>query len=341
MSIDDQIVSAPADGTSSQQTGNDSQPAPGSESKYDKYYKMNGDSDPAGTGSENPRESDSAGRGVKPEAKASKASEPPTDGNPSTKKEKVPDWQRRISVLTAREKSRETEMQTLRQQVAELSRAKEEGQKEQPKKLSRENYLSDAEYLENLAEQKAEEKLNSRLQKMQSESEATRNSEAAHKEFRQGWLQKIESNFPNPEDRQEFGELLKGAKDDLHTDIHDFMQNSDVGPRILKTLRLHPEFADALNKLPASVRSTRLAQVEQVLYSEVQQEYAAAAAAQVQAPAAGQAQSRPVPAGQKQKVSMAPAPTGPVGNSGANAIADEASDADAVRAYKRRKFGLA
>lgn len=337
----DVMNTAPADGSNNQLTGPDSQPAPKNEgsSKYSDYYALNKESDGAGSPEGANEPTDPSIEGVKPGAKAPDAKESPAQADPQPKKEKVPDWQRRISVLTAREKSQAAEMQELRRQVAELSRSRTEGQVQQPKKLARENFLSDEEYLDHVADFKAEEKLNTKIQELQKQGEVSRESEAAHREFRSSWLQKVQSNFPREEDRREFGELLRGAKDNLHQDIHDFMQNSDVGPKMLRVLREYPDFAEALNKLPSSVRSTRLAQVEQTLYTELQQEYAAAAAAQVQAPA--QRPSSAAPAQQRPRVSQAPAPTGPVGNSGGSAAPADGDDAAAVHAYNRKKFGLA
>jgi hypothetical protein len=156
--------------------------------------------------------------------------------------------------------------------------------------------------------------------------------EQAQQAFRQHWTTMVESNFGSPEDKAEFIQLVQNTPDTLNKGIHEFIQNSDVGPRMLHAMLLRPDYVEALNKMPESVRTARLVQLETAIYTHLQGESETQQTTQPSVPIRQTA-------AQPQKASRAPAPIGSIGNNGSSAPLSDQPDIDQVMAYKRKKFG--
>jgi hypothetical protein len=249
------------------------------------------------------------------------------------------EWDRRVRVLTAQKKSQADaharDMQEMRKQLQDLQDKIEGHGKEQPK-AKRENFVSDEEWIDHRIKTGTEEITQKQMQDYQRQQTERQEQEQAQQAFRQNWTTIVESNFGSPEDKAEFIHLVQNTPDTLNKGIHEFIQNSDVGPRMLHAMLLRPDYVEALNKMPESVRTARLVQLETAIYTHLQGE-----SEKQQATVQTTQPSVPIrqTAAQPQKASRAPAPIGSVGNSGSSASLSDQPDIDQVMAYKRKKFG--
>ena len=174
------------------------------------------------------------------------------------RKGKELEWDRRVRVLTAQKKSQAEaharDMQNLQKQMQELQ-AKFDGKANETPKAKRENFVSDEEWIEHQVKTGATEATQKQMQEFQRQQEERQVQEQEQQAFKQGWTAKVESNFDSPEDKAEFIQLVQETPDTLHKGIHEFIQNSDVGPRMLHAMLLRPDYVEALNKMPESVRT--------------------------------------------------------------------------------------
>lgn len=346
MESSDSSIDGGSESVSTPNNGETAATLPKTGGKYDRWYDLNPEAKEVGASDDNGSKEDEQSDDRKPvppkapeKPQENKGKKPTIDelakkkGWSEERKQKELDWERRERVMTARNKTQAEaharEMEATRKELAEL-RAKIEGKHEKPK-LKRENFVSDEEYLETLAERKAEEKLAAQMQGYQKQSYENQVRQEAQQEFKRGWTSKVHNNFRDESERREFVAMVEETPDNLHQEIHEFVQNSDVGPRMLHVMLQRPEYIDALNQLPASVRATRLGQLESAIYSQMQSSRAPAQPRQ-------QAPSRPAAA--LQRATRAPAPIGSVGNSGSSAAPEDLPDQDQVAAYKRKKFGV-
>ena len=328
--------------------GNDSSPTPQTTDKLAFYQKLSDDADAAGTAKAKAAEEvkEPAVQAEKPNKDAKVPGTRPTidelakkKGWSDERKGQELEWDRRVRVLTAQKKSQADaharDMQDMRRQMQEMQ-AKIEGKgKEQPK-AKRENFVSDEEWISHQIKSGTEEHTTKQIQEMQRQQHEQQEQQQALQTFKQGWTAKVESNFENPADKAEFIQLVQETPDTLHKGIHEFLQNSEVGPRMLHTMLLRPDYVEALNKMPESVRTARLTQLETAIYSHLQAEYAKQQAVpQAKPQSAPTRQTTATP----QRASRAPAPIGSVGNSGSSAALSDQPEIDQVMAYKRKKFG--
>lgn len=310
-----------AEVTTTATTGLDHAPTPESNGKYDRYYKMNETKVDAGTDTQTNSEK------VEVEDKAEARTEPQKPKvEPKPKREWTEEDNHRVRVLTAQKKrqaeAHQRELQAVQAQLAEL-RAKVEGSGKVDKPvLKRENFATDEDYVAHIAEEKAQELFQKQMADYQKQQQELQQAQSNDGAFKQSWAQKVNANFPDPRERQEFIDLLDGAPDTLAPDVHEFVQHSDVGARMLKTILASAELHDALMNVPASVRGVRLGQLETAIYNQMQSKQAS----QVQQ----QAQVKP-------KVTQAPAPIGQIATSGTTS-ARELSTEEQVREYKRKNF---
>ncbi len=243
------------------------------------------------------------------------------------------EWDRRVRVLTAQKKTQaeahNRDMANMQRMLQELQDKVEGKGKEQPK-AKRENFVSDEEWINHQIKTGTEETTSRHMQELQRKQEEEQAHSQALNTFRQNWTTKVDSNFDNADDKAEFIQLVQGTPDNLHKGIHEFLQNSEVGPRMLHAMLLRPDYVEALNNMPDSVRTARLTQLETSIYNHLQNEYAKQQQPQQTAPSRQNATP---------KVSKAPAPIGSVGNSGSSVSPNDLPDIDQVMAYKKKKFG--
>jgi len=233
---------------------------------------------------------------------------------------------RRIAQLDAQKKAMQAkhdlEMQDLKREFAELKAAMNP-KKVEPVKTEK-DFANKAEFDRYQMEQIANKANDERFIAFKKEQEQKLAQEQEVQKFRQDFSQRIHDNFDSQDEISEFNEMLK-VPDSLSKDIHEYIQNSEIGPRMLKFFFLRPDLAQGLERMPVNMRTARLSQLETSLWNERQQERVNARSTQANA---GQ------PA---RKVTAAPAPIGSLSTGGQSD--GEVDGAAAVAAYKKRRTG--
>lgn len=235
---------------------------------------------------------------VKPEAKVEAVQSTSAEQQPG---ESNKGFLRRIDVLTSRNKKLEEQFANLKKSL--------EAPKAEPK-LTKDNFVSEAEFQEYLIDQKVQERLD-KLNAKQYEDHAKQEDESNRsREFQNSWAKKVQTTL-TPEEAQELSELTQDESIDLHNDIHEVIGYSDMGAKMLRELLLRPEAIKTLNAMPSAIRGAKLMQLESYLREQ----------------------------GKKpdtKKVSNAPDPIGMVGV-GASTNTGEPSPESEVEQYRKRK----
>lgn len=292
--------------------------------KYSKYFKMNG-LDEGGNPLEDSQTDTGSATGSKAGTEAQPAPEKKQEGTTQQPNKPRSGYERRIDVLTARDGKSKAEIRRLRAEIEALKQSAGEG----GKKVSRENYVSDDEFQEDLRKETARAIKNEILLE-------TKNSQLEQVEnqvFKESWGDKVNAYYPDQESRVAYSTLLKQAKAagiNPHQDVHDYVQDSSIGPVLLEYLLRDPNALATINDAKPVVRATRLYQLEQGLMAYLQEQ---ANGQQAAAPSRQQPAQAPA-----RRVTQAPAPIGPVGNGGA-AVADSGDSTSAVINYKRQRYG--
>lgn len=234
---------------------------------------------------------------VKPEAKAEAVTSTSTEQQPG---ESHKGFLRRIDVLTSRNKK-------LEERLANLEKSNVPTKVEP--KLTKDNFVSDAEYQEYLIDQKVQERME-KMNAKQSESQAKQSEESERfREFQNSWARKVQTTL-TPEEAQELSELTQDESIYLHKDIHEVIAYSDMGAKMVRELLLRPEAIQALNAMPSAIRGAKLMQLESYLRESGKK-------------------------AESKKVSNAPAPIGLVGVGASNT--GEPSPESEVEQYRKRK----
>jgi len=279
--------------------GNDLETVSQIPSKYDAYYKASGDgSEDLGGSKEESSETVVDVEGVKTEAPTPKAETKVDESQP-----KKSGYERRIGVLTNRNKM-------LEDRLAKLEAA----QNQKPEKvLTRENFLTDAEYGAYKDEQ-LEKRI---LGKVQPQQQAPQDDG-----FKRSWNEKVNSTL-NEDERGELFDLIGAYKDDpafqIHEDLNEFFAHSPVGARAMLDLLNRPAVLQEINNMPAYQRYDALRTIEQGLTARTQK----------------------VPQPAKPVVSKAPSPIGTIGNTGmpAGIDTDQENDPRQVQSYYMKRYG--
>lgn len=296
-------------------TGLDHAPTPESNGKYAKYYELNKPKEEAGTSTETNAEKVNV---EKVEA------EKPKPQEPKQKREWTKEDQHRVDVVTAQKKrqaeAHQRELQAVRDEMNALREEIKGKSKPAEPEFKRENFASDEEYIDHRAEVKAKAATKAAIEEFQQQQRKQAQEQQDNGQFRNSWTAKVNANFPDANERAEFVRMLDGAPDTLTPDVHEFVQFSDVGAKMLKAILGSPGMHDALMSAPASVRAVRLGQLENAIYDRM-----------------GQASAPVAPAPQVKKVSQAPAPIGQIANVGSSSPV-ELSTSEQVRAYKQAHY---
>lgn len=235
---------------------------------------------------------------VKPDAKAEAVQSTSTEQQPG---ESHKGFLRRIDVLTSRNKK-------LEERLANLEKTSANPPKVEPK-LTKDNYVSDAEYQEYLIDQKVQDSME-RMNATQRESQAKQSEESERsREFQNSWTNKVQTTL-TPEEAQELSELTQDESIDLHNDIHEVIAYSDMGAKMLRELLLRPAAIQTLNAMPSAIRGAKLMQLETFLRESGKKV-------------------------EPKKASNAPAPIGLVGVGASNT--GEPSPESEVEQYRKRK----
>lgn len=289
------------------ESGVDLQPTPTNvDSKYADYVALNEDKSTEGKVDAPVEKVTVSNEDVKP---SDSSTDKPT-------KEHIPDWQRRINTLTRKNKSYESEMEALRREIQSLKQPKVE----QPK-LTRDNFLTDDEWIDYKAELKARDVINKQMSEA-SQMRAERDSQYAQEQgFKQNWNQKVASNFADDQEGlSQLNELLHDAEDNMHQDIHDYIEDSPIGPRMLHVLLLRPDLVERYNQMKSVTRGVALARLEDEIMGVLN----------------GRTPVGAQPSKPTASVSKAPAPIGQVGTSGSSR--DSLSDDEAIALYRKNKY---
>lgn len=282
--------------------------------RYSRYRELNKAPESAGSESGTPVGQTNTTGGVKQETTATPAAAKKTESAP---KEHESGYDRRIRVLTAREKAANERNAALE---ARLNALEGKLTPQQPK-LTRDNFLTDSEY-DAYREKELLGKVTGELQTRESQRQQ---EEAKQREFKSSWADRVNTIYTDPVRKQAFADLVRESPDNLHSDVHDYVKTSNVGPMMLEAFLMRPDFAEQVSQMPAIKRAATLMRLEDGI-----NEHLATRATTPPAP------SRPAAS----QVSRAPAPVGPVGVSSAGTVdPNSLPSEDRVRAYKQKRFG--
>jgi hypothetical protein len=296
------------------ENGTDSEPSPENQSKYADYYEINKE-EPTDGNPEEPKVETKVEAGSKSTqpAKVEPAKEPVQE---KTAKQHIPDWQRRIDKQTAIIKQQQAEMEALKKSLA----------KPEKPKLKEENFLTKEEWIRHEARQEAEEVYNSKLAERDAESQKLYQEQAKQAEFAQSWAQTVQKNFEgDAEALEDFKALVRDPEATEHfaQEIHDFIESTPLGGRMLHVLLHRPDLVDQINNAKPIAKASLLLKLEAQTEAYMKQR------TQPQAPQA--------PA--VKPISKAPAPIGVFGTKGA-ALDEEGTDKAMYDKYMKAKFGV-
>lgn len=264
----------------------------------------------------NQEESDTSGN-VEPvsEVKETKVADEKQVTEESSTKESVhkPRWQKRIDKQSAK-------IKMLEAQLAQLNEEKSK-HKEMPK-YKRDNFVTEEEYDE-YNDKRTESMFNKQLTERKERELLDAKRMAEDEAFNNNWQEKVNSNFEgDQEGYAEFAQLIKQNSKTIngwHQDIHDYMEATDVGPRMMQVMLIRPDIAEQMSNAKPIVRMKLLNKLESEIEAVMYQ------------PRANQTTSA------KPAVSKAPAPIGTVGTSG-NVLSDDESEDVAYQRYMNKKF---
>ena len=298
---------------------------PENQDRYGDYYKMNPvETVEAGTeaeevdtevvessGEETETEVDTQIRPVETdEAEVKPTESKVTDVEPTSKGKGKSGYQRSIDRLTRQRNEEREVVAELKKRLKDLEDAKPEPQK----KLKPDNFLTNEEYIEAVADQRANALLDDRakqedIRAINQEIQATE-----HRVFSENWNEKVNDSFPVAEDKQAFNELVKKHGDlGLPKDVHDYLDYSEDGPKLYTVLALRPDVLHNIKSKAESVRGMILRDLEKVI------------------------NQAPVSSPETSQTTKAPDPIGSVQNTGSSGSA--MTDKDRIQAYYKGKYG--
>lgn len=294
-------------------TGNVETPDPKNQ-RYAEYYDMNPD--------------DAGEAGTSTESKESPVAKPADDkkvlpkeqdySEESSTEEKpahVPGWQKRINKQTAKIKMLEEQLAAIQEKKAT--------QKEMPK-YTRENFVSEQEY-EDWKDKVTDERVNRKFTEQQEQQLIQLKQQHEEEDFNNSWQERVAHNFDgDAEGYKEFAGLVQQKKSELskwHQDIHDYMEGTEYGPRMMQVMFYRPDIVDNINRAKPVVRTKLLMNLESEIVNVMN----------------GLASKPAVAPTVQPKVSKAPGPIGTVGTSNQVLSEDEADDV-AYDKYVNKKF---
>lgn len=246
--------------------GQESQPNPANETKYSEYYALQDKGD-GGNQSQKSEENDVKSEGAEKTQDAKpEPVKAPEQEQVQDKKPHIPDWQKRINKQTAIIKRQEAEL-------AELKKWRESQAQPTKPKLTRDNFVTEEEWIDYKAEQKVKEIL-----AKQQEETAKGQGEAEQKqkeviEFQRKWANVVRSNFEG--DEQGMREFLAKVQDPeitegMDKDVHDYVESSPVGARLLDVLINRPDLVEQINGAKPVYKGEILRRLESQVYQFMQ-----------------------------------------------------------------------
>lgn len=225
-------------------------------------------------------------QGVKQEEKPNPA--PAKQESGQTERKHKSGYERRIDSLTSK-------LRTLEQKLSE----KEKPAQEQ-KKFSRESFKDDEEYLNHLAEQKAEEKVKSLWEEKERKTNESLEEIQQRTRFEREWVEKAKTQFNgNDKALQQYHELCAEAQEnglaqEIPQDVYQLLEESEKGALIHSILLTNDELRGKISILSPQRRAFEILRLEDRLINSPQKQE------------------------QKQAVTKAPEPVGTVQVSGSS-----------------------
>lgn len=193
------------------------------------------------------------------------------DGDKGEKRAKKP-ISERMSELVSQRKAAETEAQQAKREAAEL-RARLEAMsaqaapvKEEPRP-DRSKFASDEEYIEAVAEWKADQRLAKREQE-----QAEARAKAEREQLVKGWQAALQRARTEIED---YDDVIKGSDVQLPGHLHQAILESDVGPHLAYYFAKHPDEAKRYNAMSPTKALRELGRLEDRLEEDANDEPAA------------------------------------------------------------------
>jgi hypothetical protein len=283
--------------------------------KYAEYFELNPETD-EDVGTSEPEvkkaiEKAPADDKQIPQKEQSQAEESSTE----EKQAHVPGWQKRINKQTAKIKMLEEQLAAIQEKKAT--------QKEMPK-YTRENFVSEQEY-EDWKDKVTDERVNRKFTEQQEQQLIQLKQQHEEEDFNNGWQERVAHNFDgDAEGYKEFAGLVQQKKSELskwHQDIHDYMEGTEYGPRMMQVMFYRSDIVDNINRAKPVVRTKLLMNLESEIVNVMN----------------GLASKPAVAPTVQPKVSKAPGPIGTVGTSNQVLSEDEADDV-AYEKYVNKKI---
>lgn len=295
---------------------------PENQDRYGDYYKLNEvETVEAGTeteeaetevveasGEETETEVDAQIR--QDEAEVKPTEDKVKDVEPTSKGKGKSGYQRSIDRLTRQRNEEREAVAELKKKLKEL----EEAEPEPQKKLKPDNFLTNEEYIEAVADQRAKALFDDRAKQADINSINQEITNVKHREFSEGWNEKLVDTFPDEKDRQAFNEFVDKCGDlGLPKDVHDYLDYSSEGVKLYAVLGGRPDVLANIKSKEPSVRVKILEDLEKVISQD------------------------PVSSPETSQTTKAPDPIGGVQNTSSSRSA--MTDEDQIQAYYKRKYG--
>lgn len=294
----------------------DSELTPENQDRYGDYYKLNEvEAVEAGTETEEAETEvvEASGEEVETEVETTnveEAKEETTDVEPTSKGKGKSGYQRSIDRLTRQRNEEREAVAELKKKLKEL----EEAEPEPQKKLKPDNFLTNDEYIEAVADQRAEALFDDRTKQADINSINQEITNVKHRAFSAGWNEKLVETFPDAKDRQAFNEFVEKCGDlGLPKDVHDYLDYSSEGIKLYAVLGGRPDVLANIKSKEPSVRVKILNDLERVISQD------------------------PVSSPETSQTTKAPDPIGGVQNTSSSRSA--MNDEDQIQAYYKRKYG--
>jgi hypothetical protein len=185
-----------------------------------------------------------------PEVKAGDAAPEVKEGQPPEQRKPV---QPRIDELTRARREAERERDYWREQA--IGKKAQESAPQPPAKPTPEKFGSYDEYVEALADWKADQKIDARL-KDRDERDSKRTAEQTR---RQQWNERASKALEKIPD---LDSVLAASQTEVAPHVYEAIYESELGPQVAYHLEKNPEIAERLNRLPASAAAREIGRIE-------------------------------------------------------------------------------
>ena len=233
-----------------------------------------------------------------------------SDSEPDDTTEELPKGFRKQLKRKERKIARQSEeMQQLKQELEQI-KAQLSSNKAPAKKLTRENFRNDDEYIEHLTELKLNEKLETQSEMYQQQIQ----ERETYDNLASSWEEKITDNFKSEQEQNDYNEIVTEYGDPsqyFNNDVIEYMFKNPYGPKMLKYFYERPSIINTINSMHDIDKADTLRKI----YSYVSKE----------AP--------------KKQVSNASAPVGSLAQSNSRAIKQpsEMTDDEKLKAFREGK----